>query len=73
MKRAEIARVLNRFEARPLDRDRVDVAAIALGAGLGYLDYRFGEEAWRQGRPRLAKWYGDFAARTSMAATRPPV
>lgn len=49
----------------------VDIGQIALGAALGYLDFRHGARDWRTGRPGLAAWDAAFAARPSMAATRP--
>ena len=51
---------------------KVDIAAIAIGCALGYLDFRFADENWREGHPKLAAWYEEFAARPSMKATVPP-
>ncbi len=47
----------------------VDLGTCALGAGLGYLDFRFPDFGWRDGRPALAAWYEEFARRPSMQAT----
>lgn len=44
---------------------------IALGCALGYLDFRFADDDWREGRPALTRWDRDFAARPSMQATVP--
>ena len=49
----------------------LDMAQIAVGCALGYLDFRHGDKGWREGRPALAEWYEGFAARDSMAATAP--
>jgi glutathione S-transferase len=49
----------------------VDIGQIALGAALGYLDYRQPQRDWRSGRPGLAAWWADFAARPALQATRP--
>jgi glutathione S-transferase len=49
------------------------LSEIAVACALGYLDFRFPEEAWRDGRPRLAAFAAGFDERPSMAATRPPV
>ena len=49
----------------------LDLAQIAIGCALGWLDFRFGHEPWRAGRPRLATWYDGFARRPSMVATAP--
>jgi glutathione S-transferase len=73
--KAVITRALDALEA---EADRlgdpagpVDVGRIAIGCALGYLDFRFAADAWREGRPKLARWYEDFAKRPSMAATVP--
>lgn len=51
--------------------ERVDVGTITLGCALGYLDFRFPDLPWREGRDALAAWHERFDARPSMAATRP--
>jgi glutathione S-transferase len=51
---------------------RVDLGVIAVGCALGYLDFRYPGIEWRERRPSLARWYEQFAARESMAKTRPP-
>ena len=50
----------------------VDIAAIAYGCALAYLDFRFAGLNWRDRHPALAKWEAAFAARPSMRATRIP-
>ena len=49
----------------------LDMAQIAIGCALGYLDFRHSDKGWRKGRPALAEWYDGFAGRDSMAATTP--
>ena len=49
----------------------VDAGQIAIGAALGYLDFRLDARNWRSAAPALADWYGHFAARPSMQATVP--
>ena len=44
---------------------------IALGAALGYLDFRHGDRGWREGRPALSAWEVRFAERPAMVATTP--
>ena len=51
--------------------DALTIGQIAAGCACGYLDFRFGQEDWRPGRPRLAAWYQHFAERPSMQATAP--
>lgn len=45
---------------------------IAIACALGYLDFRFAADRWRDGRPALAAWHDRFAARPAMRATEPP-
>lgn len=67
-----IARTLDLLEneAGSLGED-ANGGTIALGCALGYLDFRFSAENWREGRPKLAAWYETFVARPSMQATMP--
>lgn len=72
---AAIRRALDALEAE-IDGwpDDVDLAAIATGCALGYLDVRIKDLIdWRKGRPTLAGWYEVFSRRPSMAATKPKV
>ena len=65
--KARIAMALDRCEADP--PADLTVGSIALASALAHLDFRFPEEPWRHGRPKLAAWFDVFAARPSMAAT----
>ncbi len=49
-----------------------DIGHIALGAALGYVDFRLAARDWRHGRPALAAWAAGFMARPSMQTTIPP-
>ena len=70
---AKVSAALAEFERRAADfGDRVDIALIALGAALGYLDFRFASFAWRDRHPNTAAWYQWFSGRDSMVATQPP-
>ena len=51
--------------------DNLNIGTIAVSCALGYHDFRFGHEQWRNGRPKLAAWYERFAARPSIAQTAP--
>ena len=64
---AKIASALDWFETQALDG--VDIGTIALACALGYLDLRFSDLGWREGRPNLAAWFSDFSERASMRAT----
>jgi glutathione S-transferase len=50
----------------------VDLGTIAVGCALGYLDFRFAADNWRNEAPALASWYEGFAQRPAMQRTRPP-
>jgi glutathione S-transferase len=58
-------------EADALAASVFDIGHIAIGCALSYLDFRFTDQNWRQGRPRLAAWHRDFAARPSVRASEP--
>jgi len=56
----------------PATEGRLTIAAIALGATLGYLDFRFGGVVdWRGKYPALETWAAPLFARASFAATMP--
>lgn len=67
-----IARTLDLLEseANKLGNE-ANGATIAIGCALGYLDFRFDADNWRDGRPGLAAWYEKFASRPSMQTTVP--
>lgn len=44
---------------------------VTAGAALGYVDFRFPGDKWRNDRPALAGWYEVFARRPSMSQTVP--
>ena len=52
-------------------RDRFGIGQIAAACVLGYLDFRFPQEAWRSAHPVLESWYRGIAERPSMKATQP--
>jgi glutathione S-transferase len=70
---AKVARALDALDARWMAhlQGPLDMGHVAVGAALGYLDFRHGARDWRAERPALAAWYADFARRPAMEATRP--
>jgi glutathione S-transferase len=58
-------------EAPALAADPFGIGHVGIGVALGYLDFRFAELAWREGRPRLAAWQEEFDARPSVRANLP--
>ncbi|ABK46166.1 Glutathione S-transferase, N-terminal domain [Magnetococcus marinus MC-1] len=68
-----IQRTLDHLEQQqPAYQGTLTLAQLALGATLGYLDFRLPQLAWRQQRPQLQQWYTELAQRPSMLATCPP-
>lgn len=58
-------------DADALAAGRFTIGHIAIGIALSYLDFRFGDLAWRDGHPRLAAWHATFDARPSVRANPP--
>lgn len=50
---------------------RFDIGTIGFACGLGYLDFRFPDLGWRQGRPAAAAWFSAMSERPSMRMTAP--
>ncbi len=66
----KIRRSLDELERETLD-DGVDIGTISVACALGYLDFRYPDEGWRDSRPKLAAWFEKFATRPSMGETLP--
>jgi glutathione S-transferase len=67
---AVIERSLDWLEAN-LPRQTVDIGSIAIACALGYLDFRFPHEPWRDARPKLAAWFEKFSQLPALANTVP--
>jgi glutathione S-transferase len=48
-----------------------DLAQITTAVACSYQDWRYPDDGWRNGAPRLAAWYGIAAQRPSLKATEP--
>jgi len=57
--------------AAELSTDQPTIGEIAIGCGLGYLDFRFPDLDWRAQHPNAARWNEAFQALPAMQATRP--
>ncbi len=68
--KAAIARTVEVLEA-DVPHKHVDIGTITVACALGYLDFRFGSDPWREGHPRLAAWYEVFAQNRGVAETAP--
>ena len=51
--------------------EMLNLAQIAIGCALGYLDFRYDERNWRGSYPALAAWFEKVAKRPSFAETVP--
>ena len=58
-------------EAKDLAATPFGIGHIAIGCALSYLDFRYADEDWREGHPRIANWHAKFATRPSVRATEP--
>lgn len=70
---AQIRRTLDVLEAEAggFKPGTPSIGELALGCALGYLDLRWPESAWREGRDRLTAVYETLMARPSLADTAP--
>ena len=66
----KVRRSLDELEREPLG-ETVDIGTVSTACALGYLDFRFADEGWRDSRPKLAAWFEMFSTRPSMSETRP--
>lgn len=69
--KAAVERGLAALEADP-PQGLSDIGAIAVGCALGYLDFRFADEPWRETHPRLAAWFAEASKLPPLARTAPP-
>jgi glutathione S-transferase len=63
-------RTVDTLEADPPHKI-VDIGSITVACALGYLDFRFGSDPWREGHPKLAAWYDAFTKNKGIAETAP--
>lgn len=54
-----------------LPGEGLDIGTIAVACALGYLDFRFAAEPWREPHPRLAAWFARIGAAPALARTAP--
>jgi glutathione S-transferase len=48
------------------------IGEITIACALGYMDFRYPNEPWRPGHPKLEAWYAKVAAMPAMTRTVPP-
>jgi len=67
----KVTRSLDRLEREIAGLGGLTIGTITIACALGYLDFRFADDRWRDGRAALAGWYERMAARPSLVATVP--
>ena len=71
-RRERIVRALDAMEEdAPAPDSEPSQASITWASALGYLDFRFADMDWRQGRPQLSAWFERFSQRPSFIETNP--
>lgn len=65
----KVASALDAFEKTPPPADRFDLGDSALTAALTYLDVRYPDRPWREGRPSLAAFFERARVRPAVLAT----
>jgi glutathione S-transferase len=68
--KAAISRAVDTLEADPPHK-HIDIGSVTVACALGYLDFRFADDPWRSGHPRLAAWYRAFVQNKGLAETTP--
>jgi glutathione S-transferase len=67
----KVDQALDVLEASVAELDGMTIGTVNAGCALGYLDFRFGDRAWRAGRPRLAAFFESMMKRRSFQETVP--
>ena len=70
VQKGKITRSLDVLEADP-PSTHVDIGSLAVACALGYLDLRFADDAWREGRPKLAAWFAAISEQPCLMQTAP--
>jgi glutathione S-transferase len=67
----KVSRALDALEQETLG-DLETIGDITVACALGYLDFRYPNEPWRPGHPKLTAWYERVVKLPPMAETMPP-
>ncbi len=72
--RLSIARACDALEAEAasFSIEEPTIGTLAVVVTLAYLDFRWGQEDWRPGRPALTAWFAKATDRDSVRRTAPP-
>ncbi len=70
--RVKIAQALDYLDALKNDPGQpLHIGDVTIACALGYLDLRFADDRWLEGRGNLARWFEVIAKRESFRSTRP--
>jgi glutathione S-transferase len=73
LQRGKVSRALDVLEAEAGTLGALaTIGEITIGCALGYLDFRYANEPWRPGHPKLEAWYGRVVKLPPLAGTMPP-
>jgi glutathione S-transferase len=72
LQQGKVARALDEFEKQADSLGNLDtIGEITIGCALGYLDFRYPNEPWRPGHPKLEAWYARVVKLPPLADTMP--
>lgn len=72
LQRGKVTRAVDMLEKEAASLGALKtVGDIAVACALGYLDFRFANEPWRPGHPKLEAWYASVMGLPPMAKTAP--
>lgn len=70
--KAAMTRALDVLEQHSMSQ-HIDIGLISVVCALGFLDLRFRDEPWREGRPALAAWYETMLRQDCIRLTDPHI
>jgi glutathione S-transferase len=72
LQQGKVARAVAEFEKQAGSLCNLDtIGEITIGCALGYLDFRYANEPWRAGHPKLEAWYAKVVKLPPLADTMP--
>ncbi len=72
LQQGKVARAVVEFEKQASSLGNLDtIGEITIGCALGYLDFRYANEPWRPGYPKLTAWYEKVVKLAPLAETMP--
>jgi glutathione S-transferase len=72
LQQGKVSRAVDEFEKQASGLGNLDtIGEITIGVALGYLDFRYANEPWRPGHPKLEAWYAKVVKMPPLAETVP--